>query len=51
MGGRKSSRWLLIKMDDPEADRRRNPVRTEPRSIKTGRTLDDVADDEGGVDR
>lgn len=41
-------RWLLLKMDDDEADARRNPVSTEPESVETGRTLDEVADEEGG---
>ena len=39
-------RWLLVKMDDDEADARRNPVSTEPVSVKTGRTLEEVAADE-----
>jgi DNA ligase D-like protein (predicted 3'-phosphoesterase) len=40
-------RWLLIKMDDDEADARRNPTSTEPKSVKTGRTLDDIVKQEG----
>lgn len=43
-------RWLLVKMDDEEADARRNPVSTEPRSVLTGRTLDEVAGDEAPED-
>lgn len=35
-------RWLLVKMDDKEADARRNPTSTEPESVKTGRTLAEV---------
>jgi len=35
--------WILVKMDDDEADARRNPVSTEPESILSGRTLDEVA--------
>ena len=42
-------RWLLIKMADAEADARRNPVRTERQSVKTGRTIDEVAEEEGGL--
>jgi DNA ligase D-like protein (predicted 3'-phosphoesterase) len=38
--------WLLIKMDDDEADARRNPVSTEPKSVKSGRTLKEIAADE-----
>jgi DNA ligase D-like protein (predicted 3'-phosphoesterase) len=37
-------RWLLVKMDDEEADARRNPVSTEPASVQTDRTLDEVAE-------
>ena len=39
-------RWLLVKMDDEEADARRNPVSTEPESVKSGRTLEEVEDAE-----
>ncbi|MBM1219838.1 DNA ligase [Ponticoccus sp. SC2-23] len=39
--------WLLIKMDDDRSDARRNPVSTEPASVNTGRSLDEIADDEG----
>ena len=39
-------RWLLIKMNDEEADARRNPVSTEPHSVLTGRTLDDLRGEE-----
>jgi DNA ligase D-like protein (predicted 3'-phosphoesterase) len=35
-------RWLLIKMRDDEADARRNPVRTQPESVLTGRTIEDI---------
>lgn len=37
------TRWLLVKMDDDEADARRNPVSTERRSVKSGRTLKEIA--------
>jgi hypothetical protein len=40
-------RWLLIKMDDDEADARRNPVSTEPKSVKSGRTLEEIRQEEG----
>lgn len=39
-------RWLLVKMADEEADARRNPVSTEPESVTTGRTLEEVAEEE-----
>jgi DNA ligase D-like protein (predicted 3'-phosphoesterase) len=35
--------WLLIKRRDGEADARRNPETTQPESVKTGRTIEDVA--------
>lgn len=34
--------WLLVKVEDSEADRRRNPVRTQPESVLTGRTNADL---------
>lgn len=39
-------RWLLVKMDDGEADARRNPTNTEPKSVKTGRTLEEIQREE-----
>ena len=39
------ARWLLIKMDDDEADARRNPTSTEPKSVLTGRTLDEITEE------
>ena len=41
-GGGQKARWLLVKMDDDGADARRNPTSTEPRSVKSGRTLEDI---------
>jgi DNA ligase D-like protein (predicted 3'-phosphoesterase) len=41
------ARWLLVKMDDDEADARRNPTSTEPESVVSGRTLDEIADEKG----
>lgn len=49
MGGDKKN-WLLIKMDDEEADARRNPVSTEPDSVKTGRSLDEIKEEESDGD-
>ena len=37
------ARWLLIKMDDDKADARRNPTSTEPASVLSGRTLEEIA--------
>lgn len=39
--------WLLIKMDDREADAQRKPVSSEPRSVATGRDIDEIAEEEG----
>lgn len=46
-GSGDDARWLLIKMDDDEADARRNPTSTEPKSVLSGRTLEEIAADEG----
>jgi hypothetical protein len=35
--------WLLIKKDDEGADRRRKPTTTQPESVLTGRTNDELA--------
>lgn len=35
-------KWLLVKTDDEEADARRNPVSTEPESVKSGKTIKDI---------
>jgi DNA ligase D-like protein (predicted 3'-phosphoesterase) len=34
--------WLLIKRNDEEADPRRKPVKTQPKSVLSGRTVDDL---------
>jgi DNA ligase D-like protein (predicted 3'-phosphoesterase) len=39
VGGR---RWLLIKRRDEEADARRNPVSTQPDSVLSGRTIEEL---------
>jgi len=39
----KDESWLLVKADDEEADLSRNPVATEPRSVLTGRALEEIA--------
>jgi len=46
MGGN-SKNWLLIKMKDADADPRRNPVEDEPASILTGRTIENILEEEG----
>lgn len=42
-----NERWLLIKINDEAADARRNPVGPEPDSVVTGRSLEEIAEDEG----
>lgn len=36
-------KWLIIKVDDAEADARRNPVSTQPESVRSGKTLAAIA--------
>lgn len=45
MKGRGEGNWLLIKMNDDEADARRNPTSTENKSAKTGRTMEEIEAD------
>jgi len=47
-GSGDDARWLLIKMKDDRADARRNPTGTEPASVATGRTIEEIAREEGG---
>src|SRR3954454_10493795 len=42
-GGGATAQWLLIKRRDEGADARRNPQSTQPESVKSGRTLEQVA--------
>jgi DNA ligase D-like protein (predicted 3'-phosphoesterase) len=39
--------WLLIKKRDEGADRRRRPTSTQPESVLTGRTIEQVLKEEG----
>lgn len=41
-GSGEKAQWLLIKMDDGKADARRNPVSTQDRSAKTGRSMHQI---------
>lgn len=41
-GGKEGKQWLLVKMKDDEADARRNPVSTEPASVKSGMTINEI---------
>lgn len=43
MDARGKAQWLFIKMKDEMADARRNPVNTQPDSVLTGRSIEDVA--------
>jgi DNA ligase D-like protein (predicted 3'-phosphoesterase) len=43
----KDEAWLLVKADDEEADASRDPVRTEPASVLSGRTLEEIAGEAG----
>jgi DNA ligase D-like protein (predicted 3'-phosphoesterase) len=38
--------WLLIKRRDQGADARRNPESTQPKSVRTGRTVHQIAEHE-----
>ena len=37
------NQWVIFKLDDEEADARRNPVSTEPDSVLSGRSLEEIA--------
>lgn len=37
---------MLIKLKDDDADARRNPVSTEPKSVLSGRTIEEIAEEE-----
>lgn len=39
--------WLLVKMEDEAADARRNPTSTEPESVASGRTLEEITREAG----
>jgi DNA ligase D-like protein (predicted 3'-phosphoesterase) len=41
-GRGEDARWLLIKINDDKADAQRNPTSTETRSVKSGRTLEEI---------
>ncbi|MER5968415.1 DNA polymerase ligase N-terminal domain-containing protein [Streptomyces sp. NPDC002055] len=38
-------RWVLVKRKDEAADARRDPVGSQPGSVRTGRTLEDLEDE------
>ena len=39
----KEETWLLVKKSDDDADARRRPVRSQPESVLSGRTLDELS--------
>ena len=39
----KDEAWLLVKRRDQDADARRNPLRSRPESVLSGRTLDELS--------
>jgi DNA ligase D-like protein (predicted 3'-phosphoesterase) len=43
MGDAQSKKWLLIKMHDEYASARKNPTSTQNKSVKTGRTMTQIA--------
>jgi DNA ligase D-like protein (predicted 3'-phosphoesterase) len=45
IGGGSRERWLLIKTRDEAADARRRPVSTQPESVLSGRTVEQVEDE------
>lgn len=49
-GFRSESDWLLVKEKDDDADARRNPVSTEPDSVVSGRSLEEIAAESGDED-
>ncbi|MDD1678940.1 MAG: DNA ligase, partial [Methanomicrobiales archaeon] len=46
--GRNKNGWILKKMNDEMADAQRNPVDTEPDSVVSGRSLEQVQKEESG---
>ena len=43
IGKGRRERWLLVKMADRQADARRRPTRSQPESVVSGRTVEQVA--------
>ena len=48
IGTGRRERWLLVKQDDERADARRKPEKSQPESVRSGRTIEEVAEAEGG---
>ncbi|HDS00661.1 MAG TPA: DNA ligase [candidate division Zixibacteria bacterium] len=47
---RGKNNWLLIKKKDDEADARRNPVSSQPDSVMSGRSIEEIKKEESGED-
>lgn len=45
--GGEARNWLLVKRKDEGADARRKPTRSEPHSVLSGRTVEEVREQEG----
>lgn len=43
-GNDQDEKWLLKKMKDEHADARKNPVSTEPRSVISDKTIDEISE-------
>jgi DNA ligase D-like protein (predicted 3'-phosphoesterase) len=50
-GAGKREKWILVKKADEGADARRNPVRTQPESVVSGRTIEEMNEQAGGAKR
>jgi DNA ligase D-like protein (predicted 3'-phosphoesterase) len=44
----KQEQWLIFKLRDEHAEARRNPIRSEPNSVLTGRSMNEIARGEMG---
>lgn len=42
-GKGKETRWLLVKMNDNDADARRNPISSQQESVASGQTMKEIA--------
>jgi DNA ligase D-like protein (predicted 3'-phosphoesterase) len=42
--GSDDDKWLIIKLKDDEADARRNPTSTEPESVISQKTIEEIGD-------
>ena len=45
-GKKEDEEWLIFKLDDEYADARRNPESTQPLSVLTGRSLEEIKEEE-----